>query len=131
MRTKFNEAANSHLFAESVFMVLALVQLMHVIGPIIGGLINAEVGMSTTCLSMAYMGMGCLVLYVVFAIFVYCTVHQENNLNLGQADLDLDDEIYDKDIDPVQHIFDMANRAASDAEESGLLSGDARRRIQE
>ena len=83
MRTKFNEAANSHLFAESVFMVLALVQLMHVIGPIIGGLINAEVGMSTTCLSMAYMGMGCLVLYVVFAIFVYCTVHQENNLNLG------------------------------------------------
>ena len=112
-------------------MVLALVQLMHVIGPIVGGLINAEVGMSTTCMSMAYMGMGCLVLYVVFAIFVYCTVHQENNLNLGQADLDLDDEIYDKDIDPVQHIFDMANRAASDAEESGLLSGDARRRIQE
>ena len=44
LRTKFNEASD-YLFVESALMVHAIVQIAHVIGPILGGLINTAVGM--------------------------------------------------------------------------------------
>ena len=86
LRTKYNDLAKRHLFAETIFMVIALVQVMHIIGPITGGFINSSVGMSQTCLSMGYIGTGCLILYLVFAMVVQCTIHEENTLNLNLHD---------------------------------------------
>ena len=82
LRTKFIEASNMHLFVESAMMVHAIMQLAHVIGPILGGLINTLVGMTSACVIMGYFGAGALVFYLIFALFVYCTVHQENTLAL-------------------------------------------------
>ena len=75
LRTKFVEASNLHLFVESAFMVLAIIQVAHVLGPIIGGLINTGSGMSLTCIYMGIFGAASLLIYVIFAIYVYCTVH--------------------------------------------------------
>ena len=84
LRTKFIEASNMHLFVESAMMVHAIVQLAHVIGPILGGLINTFVGMKSACVIMGYFGAGSLVFYLVFALYVYCTVHRENSLALRE-----------------------------------------------
>ena len=46
LRTKFNDASNIHLFVESAFLVIALVRVAHVIGPVTGGLVNTQLGMS-------------------------------------------------------------------------------------
>ena len=83
------------MFAEAVFKVMGLVQLMHVIGPIMGGLVNSSVGMSKTCLSMGYVGAGSILLYLVFALFVYCTLHTENNISLNLHTNDDEDNIND------------------------------------
>ena len=75
LRTKFIEASNMHLFVESAMMVHAIVQIAHVIGPILGGLLNTLVGMTSSCVIMGYFGAGTLFFYLIFALFVYCTVH--------------------------------------------------------
>ena len=54
------------------------------LGPIIGGLLNTEMGMVQTCTMMGYFGATALLLYLVFAICVYFTVHQENTIALSQ-----------------------------------------------
>lgn len=54
LKTKFNEASNLHLFVESTYIVICLIQLMHVVGPVIGGLLNTLNGsMSMTCFKMS------------------------------------------------------------------------------
>ena len=68
---------------------------MHVIGPIMGGLVNSYVGMSQTCLSMGYVGAGSIFLYLVFALFVYCTLHTENIISLNLHTDDNEDNIND------------------------------------
>ena len=88
LRTKFIEASNMHLFVESAMMVHAIVQLAHVIGPILGGLINTFVGMTSACVIMGYFGAASLVFYLFFALYVYCTVHHENSLALQEDDED-------------------------------------------
>ena len=88
LRTKFIEASNMHLFVESALMVHALVQIAHVVGPILGGMINSAVGMSKACTLLGYVGVGALVIYQALALWVFCTIHQENNLALrDEADL--------------------------------------------
>ena len=82
LRTKFIEASNMHLFVESALMVHAIVQIAHVVGPILGGLINTVVGMPQACMMMGYFGAASLVFFLIFGLFVYCTVHQENTLAL-------------------------------------------------
>lgn len=82
LRTKFIDASNLHLFVESAFVVLTLVQICHVIGPIIGGFINTLEGMSQACVQMGFVGGASLFLYTLGAIWVQCTVHKENSLAL-------------------------------------------------
>ena len=54
LKTKFNEASNLHLFVESTYIVICLIQLMHVVGPVFGGLLNTLNGsMSMTCFEMS------------------------------------------------------------------------------
>lgn len=86
LRTKFVNASNLHLFVESTFMVYAIVQFAHVVGPIIGGLINTEVGMAQTCQIMGWVGVGVISIYLVVAIWVHCTVYEENTLDLALPD---------------------------------------------
>ena len=83
LRTKFSNASNLHLFVESAFTVYNVVQFAHVIGPILGGLINSEFVMKTTCVFMGWIGFGAIFVYLLFGIFVYCTVHHENALSLN------------------------------------------------
>ena len=65
-------------------MVHTLVQVAAVIGPILGGVINSNTGMQRTCFVMSIAGAVSMAFYLVFAIFVWCTVHNENDL-LPQA----------------------------------------------
>lgn len=92
LRTKFVNASNLHLFVESTFMVYAIIQFAHIVGPIIGGLINTEVGMAKTCEKMGWVGIGAVILYLVFAIWVHCTLYEENTLELALPD---DNELND------------------------------------
>lgn len=75
-------------------MVHSLVQVAAVIGPIMGGAINTMQGMQQTCLIMGIVGAASLIVYLLFAIFVWCTVHHENDLprNLGQEDQEEEEE---------------------------------------
>ena len=85
IKTKFNEASNLHLFVESTYIVICLIQLVHVAGPIIGGLLNTlNESMSMTCFNMSQFGLYCLGVYAVLALLVYCTVHHENDLKLEE-----------------------------------------------
>ena len=49
LRSKFIDASNMHLFVESAFLVLSLVQICHVVGPILGGFLNTLEGMNEAC----------------------------------------------------------------------------------
>ena len=80
LRTKYE--ASDYLFVESALMVHAIVQIAHVIGPILGGLINSYSGMPEACMVMGYVGATSLVFYLIFALYVYCTVYHENTLSL-------------------------------------------------
>lgn len=85
IRTKFNEASNLHLFVESTYMVICLIQLVHIGGPILGGALNAKNdSISMTCFNMSQFGLGCLTVYFLLSVFVYCTVHHENELKLEE-----------------------------------------------
>ena len=88
LHTKFVDASNMHLFVESAFLVHSLILAAHVIGPIMGGAINTMEGMQDTCIDMGIFGSVCLVIYLVFAIFVWCTVHRENHLSLREMDVE-------------------------------------------
>ena len=90
LRTKFVNASNLHLFVESAFMVYAIVQFSHIIGPIVGGILNTEVGSAETCRIMGWIGVGAISVYLIFALWVYCTLYEENALSLDGLD-DLDD----------------------------------------
>lgn len=88
LRTRFANASALHLFVESVFMVYTVMQLAHIIGPIIGGLLNTDLGMTESCLVMGSIGAGTVVLYVILGLWVHCTLYEENTLELT---MNLDD----------------------------------------
>mmetsp|Transcript_42874 Transcript_42874/g.56697 ORF Transcript_42874/g.56697 Transcript_42874/m.56697 type:complete len:185 (+) Transcript_42874:647-1201(+) len=90
LRTKFVNASNLHLFVESTFMVYAIVQFAHIIGPIIGGMLNTELGMAKSCQMMGWIGAFAIFLYLGFALWVHCTLYEENTISL--TDLDIDDD---------------------------------------
>jgi len=94
LRTKFVNASNLHLFVESIFMVYSVMQLAHIIGPIVGGLINTELGMVQTCQVMGQIGAIAVFLYLVLGLWVHCTLHEENTLSLEDIEIDeLDPEV--------------------------------------
>lgn len=67
-------------------------------GPIIGGIINTELGMAKTCNVMGQIGVGTVFLYLVFSFWVWCTVHEENDLrdlNISMRDEDEEQEHFD------------------------------------
>ena len=122
LHTKFVDASNMHLFVESAFLVHSLVLAAHVIGPIVGGLINSFEGMPTTCMDMGIFGCVCLGLYAIGAIFVWCTVHRENQLSLREMDIDQNvaGEVFN---DNVRMISNSTNGdQQQDQDESRLLS---------
>ena len=84
LRTKYE--ASDYLFVESALMVHTIVQIAHIVGPILGGLINTFVGMPEACSIMGYVGATSLVFYLIFALYVYCTVYHENTLSLHLAE---------------------------------------------
>ena len=74
---------------------------------------------------MGFVGAGSLVIYSIFALYVYCTVHEENTLTLMNED-DLSNrhnsdkkEKVGVNVDTIQRIFQMED---SDHEGHGLLA---------
>ena len=106
LRTKFHEASNLHLFVESTFIVHSLVLVAHVVGPVVGGLINAQVGMNETCTMMGIFGSASIVIYSIFALFVYCTVHQENEIALLKEEDLNGDEVQHRNERSIRQLLD-------------------------
>jgi len=117
-------ASNLHLFVESAFMVYNTVQFAHIVGPILGGCINAQFGMSKTCVIMGWVGASAILVYILFAVFVYCTVHHENNLSLNLPDevnVDNVDQPRTGRLDTISMMFDTEN-SAKDPETARLMT---------
>ena len=118
-------------------MVHGLVQVTHVVGPILGGSVNSLVGMTKACSDLAWLGVVTLVIYLVLSLFVYCTVHEENVLALrSENDLNISEKSHE-DVDDTSQsdfvnvkapkqdanrsLFDL-NLGQRDPEETGLLA---------
>lgn len=116
-------ASNLHLFVESAFMVYNTVQFAHIVGPILGGYVNAQFGMSKTCVIMGWVGASAILIYILFALFVYCTVHHENNISLNLPDEvnALDDNQKTGRLDTISMMFEE-EKSAKDPETARLMS---------
>ena len=109
LRSKFVNASKTHLFVESTFLVYGLMQFAHIVGPIIGGLINTDYTMARTCTIMGLFGITACIMYLIASLWVYCTIQEEEslpNMRLSLHDLD------DAEIEPIDVQLVRSQRAA-------------------
>ena len=83
--TKFKDSSGSQLFCKAAFIVQALITIVFICGPIIGGFLNDAFGMHDSCLKMAIFGVVFLLLYTGASIYVYCTSYNDDMISLDDS----------------------------------------------